>query len=234
MPQKLSNKKKPRTNGKALLCGLTMGAFIFSIMTAFYAVARINTNHTQKPYRVIPEYNRFLKKVVFSLATGDTSLKLQHDILVNLPDYTQIFILLPQSSLPAIEAELKKQPYSQRTKLFPFSTKTVVKDRVYMLFSEKDKLVYADNMNSRPVPSGTKWTQDLFEVAVKPDGQIVLLISDIHKWFNSHGDKASLKIVSDNVYLNALSSAGVETQKLPLVFDGGNILIDEFLGKRIV
>lgn len=216
------------------MCGLAIGVFIFSIMTAFYAVAHINTNHMQKSCRIIPEYKRFLKKAVFSLATGDTSLKLQHDILVNLPDYTQIFILLPQSSLPAIEAELKKQPYSQRTKLVPFSTKTVGKDRVYMLFSEKDKLLYADNMNNRIVPSGTKWTQDLFEVATKPDGQTVLLISDIHKWFNSQGDKSSLNVVSDNAYLNSLSSVGMEIRKLPLTFDGGNILVDEFLGKRIV
>ena len=220
---------------RSLLLSFVIGVFICStIIAIFAAVTHSNSAHKQNAYRIIPEYKRFLEKIVISLPIGDTSLELHHDILMSLPGYTQIIMLLPKSSLPTIEAELKKQPYGQRTVLVPFDTKTVSNDRVYMLFSEKDKLQYADNMNNRIVPSGTKWAQDLFEVATKPDGQTVLLISDIHKWFNSQGDKSSLNVVSDNAYLNSLSSVGMEIRRLPLTFDGGNILVDEFLGKRIV
>ena len=79
--------------------------------------------------------NRTMKKVVISLGAGDTSLVFQHNILMSLPEYTQIFLLLPESNLGAVEGELKKQPYGPRTHLVPFTTRTVSRDGVYMLFS---------------------------------------------------------------------------------------------------
>ncbi len=211
-----------------------LSVLICLILYFYHGVASFDQSKSNSSYHIVPEYDRLMKRVLISLAVGDTSLESQHNILINLPEYTQILLLLPQNRIPIIENELKKQPYGQRTQLIGYETQNVNGHRVYLLFSEKNKLIYGDMSKDRIVPTGSKWVQDLFEVATKSNGDLILLVSDIHKWFDSYGKKESMKVISDNIYLNSLSSAGLEIKRLPITFEGGNIMVDAYKGKRIL
>lgn len=204
------------------------------ILISSNATSKFEADRVGKPYRMVPEYERLMREVVISLAIRDKTLDLHSGLLQHLPDYTKILILLPKSNLRAITAELEDQPYGERTQLVSFDTKHLNNVHVYFIFPERDKLMDSGVMDGATMPQGTLWAQDLFEVATKPDGRSLLLVSDVHKWFTSHGHRSSLKVVSDNSYLGRLSSVGLEVQRLPLTFDGGNILVDEFGDRQIV
>ncbi len=185
-------------------------------------------------YAIVPEYDRYLKKVVLSLGATDMNLELQHELLLSLPNYTQILLLLPKRNLPIIEKELRGQPYAARTQLVPFKVEQQQNIRYYLVFPDKDKLQYGDPGDALMNPRGTVWTQDLFEIIEKPNGQKLLIISDAHKWFTSYGDLRSAQVVSDNAYLEALTSNGIDIQRSKLTFAGGNILFDNRDGKSLV
>lgn len=186
-------------------------------------------------YRITPEYKRTMKRIVISLAKRDITLNHHHELLVRLPEYTKIILLVPESNFKLIKAELQNRPYRKRVEFVLYNEKQVKDAVFYLLFPEKDKLIQVETKGYHTTyQQGTLWAQDLFEVAMKPDGQIILLISDVYKWFNMQGDKKSLKVVSDNSYLARLITVGMEVRKLPVTFDGGNILVDELNAKRIV
>ena len=131
-------------------------------------------------HELVPEYDRSLKKVVISLSVKDASLEAQLKLINAFPEYTQTFILLPDSSFSAISEELRLGPIGERMTLLPFPTERKKKMQTYLVFPEKDKLV--QGTSERAVfPFGSSWAQDLFEVAVRPDGKRVLLISDTCK-----------------------------------------------------
>ncbi len=193
----------------------------------------VNTSFKPGPYSITPEYNRTLKKILISLPVRGASLKYHHEFLSRLPGYTEIILFSPESNLNLIKKELKNRPYSKMVRFVLYDTMPRKGARFYLLFPEKEKLVQVDNDDHVPYPEGTFWAQDLFEVATKPGGQTLLLTSDVYKWFLSYGDKQSSRVINDNGYLASLSSLDIEVQRLPVTFDGGNILVDEFNGKRI-
>ena len=186
-----------------------------------------------RDYSIVPEYERYMTKVVMSLSVADKTLEPQHSLLMSLPEYTQVMLLLPKNKMPAIKEELKRQPYGGRIKLISFDIRHEKQTRIYLFFSEKDKIVYGDVGEGMTIPYGTVWAQDLFEVAIKPDGKKFLLISDIHKSFTSSGNQADVSLEQDNSYIKSLSSKNMHIHRSMLAFDGGNILIDEIDGKRI-
>lgn len=219
---------------RKLIAGVSICSLVVCLVLVFsYTISGYNPNLIGKPYSLLPEYKRFMKKIVISLAIRDTTLGNHLELLKRLPDYSEIILLLPMNNLHAIKSELKDQPFKERVQLVPFPTNKKKETHFYFLFPERDKLVDSGSVDFTIMPQGTLWAQDLFEVATKPDGRPLLLISDIHKWFNSYDNKL-LKVVNDNSYLDQLSSAGFEVKRLPLTFNGGNILIDELKGKRIV
>lgn len=185
--------------------------------------------------QIIPEYNRSLKKVVISLDTVNPTLKLQHDILSHLCEYTEIILLLPQCNLESVENQLKDKSYYNRVRLVAFDERKRRDCSFFLVFPDKDKLVQVyTGDHLRPKQPGTVWAQDLFEVVKKPDGQILLLTSEVHKYYSSVGEETDTKVLPDNMYLNNLSVAADEVLKIPLVFQGGNILVDEIGGQKIV
>jgi agmatine/peptidylarginine deiminase len=217
--------------------GIIIGVFVCSLvicLVVIFSYANINGTREWKAYRIVPEYERFMKQVVISLAIRDKTLALHLELLKLLPDYTEIVMLLPKGSLQPIAAELKNQLFGNRTRLVAFNTERKDKTHFYFLFPEREKLMDSGDVDGTAMPQGTLWAQDLFKVATKPNGRTVLLVSDIYKWFNSYDAGSSLKVISDNSYVGYLSSIGAEIKKLPLVFNGGNVLVDEFGGKRIV
>ena len=184
-------------------------------------------------FRVTPEYDRRLKRVVISLANADFSLRLQHELLARLPDYTQIILLLPAGKVQAVSADLADRPYRDRVRLVTFEAELLDDTSVFLLFRDRSKLVQVD-MTDNPTTGqhGTLWAQDLFEVATDPDGQVHLLASCVHKYYYSAGGSNS-QVVRDNVYLDRLSATGVKVTYLPLAFKGGNVLVDKIGGQWI-
>ncbi len=198
--------------------------------------AEHNSDHNRTPDTFYDnlEYNRHLKRVVISLSVNDTTLNLHDNLILALPEYTNIIVLLPITNLPVISRELQEKPYGGRTILVPFNVAYEKQMRTYLFFPEENKLLYGDTEDERPIPFGTVWAQDLFETITVGEGKRLLLISDAHKWFSSVGDRTDLNISSDNAYLEGLFAVGVDIKRSQLIFDGGNILIDELGGKRLV
>ncbi len=188
-----------------------------------------------KPFRITPEYDRKMEKVVISLAKRDVSLRYQHEILLRLPEYTKVILLVPEGNLELIKADLGSRPYRDSVQMVPYDPRPRNDTHFYLVFPEKTKLIQvgADQRNVS-YTAGSLWARDLFMVAKKPDGKTLLLISDVHKWFNSSDDKSPLKVISDNSYLGNLSGVGMDVQRIPVTFDGGNIVVDEFGDQRVV
>ncbi len=183
---------------------------------------------------IIPEYNRSLGKIVISLSKKYNSLKLHHEILRNLPEYTEIFLLTPSSQLDQIQKEAQHLPYGNRLNLIPYesSQMTVAETSFYLLFPEKEKLQSGDT-KSKYSQLGSIWTQDLFEVIQSPTGNPIILVSDVHKYYYSSKGKYT-QTYRDNSYISSLSSVGIDVQLVPLAFMGGNILVDEFEGEKVI
>lgn len=183
---------------------------------------------------VTPEYDRTMKQVVVTLAKSDTTLGLHHEILLRLPPYARIICLLDQTNLEAVKIELKDKPYGDRVELVPYDGKAETGGRYYFLFAERDKLVQIRAGDGHRLSrQGSHWAQDLFEVTVAPAGELVLLTSEVHKYYSTVGAKSALQVVRDNVHLARLGSIGVEVQPLPIAFMGGNLLVDVMGGKPI-
>lgn len=226
----VARQNRPRRPYRILPLGIAGGAIVFLLTIFHYGFSHIIDNTFSRPYRIVPEYERRLEKIVVSLGTKDKNLDLHADLLQHLPGYTEIILLLPENSIQSIMEIIKNQPYFQRTKLIGFNSSRFNSGHAYLIFPERDKLV--DTGLIEKIPRGSFWAQDLFKVATKQDGQILLLISDVHKWFISDKD-SPLKVVSDNFFLGSLSKAGMEIKRLPFTFKGGNILIDEFKNRKV-
>lgn len=185
--------------------------------------------------QIVPEYNRSLKKVIISLDALNPTVKLQHEILSHLCEYTEIILLVPESNLESVKNELKDRPYYNQVRFVTFEEYKRKDCSFFLVFPDKDKLVQIDTGDQlEPKQPGTVWAQDLFEVMKGTDGRIILLTSEVHKYYSSVGEEADTKVLPDNMYLNNLSTATDEVVRIPLVFQGGNIFIDEINGKRIV
>lgn len=183
--------------------------------------------------QTIPEYNRTLGKVVISLSIKDSSLKLHHAILQNLPEYTKIFLLTPSTYLKQIQKEAQNLPYGKRLHFIPYRITQWPEISFYLLFAEKEKLQHGDAINKAGI-RGSIWAQDLFEVIHSPKGKPIILVSEIHKYYFSPKGKYDSQVNRDNSYISILSSVGMDVQTIPLAFMGGNILVDNFQGKRII
>lgn len=187
-------------------------------------------------YRIVPEYLRTMRRVLISIPIDRPSIALHREYLQNLPKYTEIFIIIPEDSVEAVTEELERTPYFERTTLVPFSTTLHKVPRVYFVFPERDKLMELKDEKAAQgmrFPRGTLWAQDLFEVGTTDDGRTLALISGVHKWFVTEDDENPLDVASDNFYVERLSSVGITTKRLPLTFAGGNVLVDEFRGRKL-
>ena len=187
------------------------------------------------PCLVTPEYDRTLKKIVISLSRRDRTLKYHQEVLSRLPDYTEIILLVPKRNRQTIRARLKNKPYAHRIRFVAYDSRPRNEARFYLVFPEKDKLVQVDTGKARmSYTYGSLWAKDLFMAGRKSNGKTLILISDVYKWFVPYEDKTSLNVVGDNTYIGKLTSLGMEVSRLPVTFDGGNVFVDEYQGKRIV
>ncbi|MCP4755281.1 MAG: hypothetical protein GY866_30830 [Proteobacteria bacterium] len=189
----------------------------------------------ERSYSVAPEYNRTIEKVVISLAKTDKISTYHHEILSRLPLYTQVVLLVPESNQKAIEKKLQRHAYGRKLIMAPYTTKPQKGARYYVLFPENEKLVeFATDSGRITHGQGSLWARDLFVAARQSSGKPLLLVPDIHKWFVSYGNQSDSKVVNDNSYLHHLAPHNMDLVKLPLTFQGGNILTDVFKNRKIV
>jgi hypothetical protein len=185
-------------------------------------------------WEMTPEYDRHMKRIVISLAHRNTSLDLHHAFLQHLPDYTEIILLLPETNTECIQANLEHRSYAQRIRFVTYDAKPKRDARFLLLFPEKDKLVQVDTGSQPAHQQGTVWAQDLFEVGHLASDQLVLFTSVVHKYYYAAGNKSDSGVQRDNLYLNNLATVDVNVAALPLAFKGGNILLDDWDGQRVI
>jgi len=187
-----------------------------------------------KPWQIVPEYDRRMKRVVVSLPDDDAHPTLQHEVLSKLPDYAEIVLLTPANRLESIQRWIDDQPYGERTSIVPYDPRHRSGARLYLLLPDEDSLVPVDTEEFRiGTQHGTQWAQDLFEVATDTNNRSILLTACAHKCYQAMHDRMDRRVISDNVYLRRLDFGSVDLQKLDLAFKGGNVLVDEHQGERI-
>ncbi len=184
--------------------------------------------------RVTPQYDRRLKKVLICLRGSSSSLALHHEILARLPQYSQIILLMPRTNLRAIQSDLQDKAYGDRVRFVVYDSEPRQDLRFYLVLPDKDQLVKVNLSRSYGVRElDSVWAQDLFVVTTSPAGGLVLLLPCVQKYFSTVGGDREQCLVADNVCLDDLSREGLEIQRLPLAFRGGNILADEIGGRRV-
>jgi hypothetical protein len=218
--------QRVRKFANTTVIGLAVGLLIVLIYSS------VGWSKAQEPYFIDPEYDRKLEKVLFSLDVNVSSLSNYEDIIKNLPDYTEIMLLLPRESTAVIKDEIRKMHFGRRTELIPFDITNVENADVSLLFPETNR-VYSAPIRNMQIPRGSVWAQDLFETARTSDNESYIIVPDIHKWFLTTKGDGQNKMISDNVFLNRLSSARYDIRKTPITFKGGNIAIDKRGDKRI-
>ncbi len=184
-----------------------------------------------RPFHIEPEYDRKLEKVVLSLEISTEDLSLHESILKSLPEYSEILMLLPKRRAPEIIRQFKALKLRQKVRFMPFSSDVVSKDNAYRLYTRNSEL--RKLRKRRLMPRGSVWAQDLFEVASGDDGTRSILVPFIHKWFIKPGTQWGPKLQSDNSFVGRLESLGMGLEMAPLVFKGGNVLIDDLGGQSI-
>ena len=219
-----------------------LGCILTIVLIAMFAlIQNRNRSSSQYSYEIIPEYDRVMGKIVISLPTKNSlvsalSLDSHFAIFDYIPDYTQIMMLLPGSRVEEIKTWFEKYPVTNKITFHPFETRILKKGNMYLIFAENDKLVSSGPMEHIVIPKGTVWAQDLFEPAKLSNGKNLLLMPDAYKMFYSDESESmeeAVDVQPDNLFLKKLSSENIDGMRTPLVFMGGNILVDQLNGIKI-
>lgn len=217
---------------------------IVSILTAglFYLNAKTHGHRDHlsifpppyiKNFHIVPEYKKTLKKIFISISATDNTLEKQDFLLSHLPGYSKILLFLPEKKLATINEWAKNKPYKKKIQFIPYDEHKNSQSNILLLFRDKPEMVSYEVKNyfcfTHPV---TIWAQDLFESLQDKDGETLLIISCVHKYFSSPDSNATLP-TPDNDCLFACESTGLEILRAPLAFKGGNILFDEINNQKI-
>ena len=186
-------------------------------------------------FRIVPEYDRYMERVAVSMSDRDPFPIYHDEILSSLPDYTAIDLIVPSSHLTDVNHWLEGKAYRDRVRPVVYDPQYRKGARLYLLLPDEEQLVAVDTNQYRlGSQQGTLWAQDLFEVATTSDNRTLLLTACAHKCFQSEMHRHDSRVVSDNAYLACLDTEATEVCRLPLAFKGGNVLVDELAGRRIV
>lgn len=186
---------------------------------------------TSGDYVIEPEYERTLQKVVLSLETTTEDLTEHKSILENLPYYTDIIILAPEDKEKMIRREMSKFGASHEVRIIPFQTQELMMEDAYVLSTETHRIRRLDQKVT--IPRGTVWAQDLFEVAQGADSGTLALTPFVHKWVIQSITGNESQLMMDNQFVSNLQAEGISHLSTPIIFKGGNVLVDHRDGKRI-
>ena len=223
---KNSRKRHSRVSAARAVFICLGGIVLLSVVLSTSAISSL-----EHSFRIEPEYVRTLQKVVLSLETSSEDLSMHEEIIRSLPDYSEVLLLLPDRRSQDIGRQLKALGLDRKVRLIPFSSRFVGKAEGYRLFTRNSEI--RKLKKRRLLPRGSVWAQDLFEVARTEQGTSAILAPIIHKWFVKPGTRWGSRLESDNVFVEKLASRGMDLKRVPLVFKGGNVLVDEFGGQSI-
>lgn len=193
------------------------------------------SNGAADSYSPQPEYRQTAELVVASLSPKTRTLDHHEPVFRGLPTYSKILFLVPQSLRGEISRQIRERDLHHSIRLIDYDEEIRENADYYLLFPEKSKLVHVPASDGPPMAGqGSIWARDLFLAAKSGSGKPRLLVPDAHKWYVSHGNAASAKVVSDNRYLNRLATAQLDLERLPLIFQGGNILVDRSDGELTI
>lgn len=187
-----------------------------------------------RPDRIVPEYDRQMRRVVVSLPASDADPGLQDEVLRYLPAYTQILFLVPNSRLDEMRDWAAVKSYRSQITFVSFDPQYRSGARLYLLLPDEDQLIAVDTEDF-PIGTqhGTIWAQDLFEVAFRPSGSLSLGTPCVHKCYQGVRNRLDCRVASDNTYLNRLEDVATSVRHLDVAFKGGNVLIDARNGETI-
>lgn len=83
-----ATQNRPIVSYRILPFGIIVGIIVFLFTIFYYGFSNIRNNTISRPYRIVPEYERRLEKIVVSLRTKDKNIDLHADFLWHLPEYT--------------------------------------------------------------------------------------------------------------------------------------------------
>lgn len=183
-----------------------------------------------------PEYNRTLNEVLISISELEEDLSLQHDLLTTLPAYTRIYFLLPETRLAGLRKWLEGKAYADRIQFVTYDPGRLIGAQLQILFRDYDKLkeVNLDKQGFAPVYPGSLWAQDLCKVVGRNEKGPICVIPCIHKYFSALPAKQQEILTPDNECLFALEHIGIDVMRVPLVFKGGNLIIDKIGEDKIL
>lgn len=183
--------------------------------------------------KMVPEYERMLKRVVVSLDAAHPTLDLQEELLEKLPKYSDIVVLAPREQSEDLNKSLRYKSYGDRVTVVPFRSDWIDGGHLDFIVQESDSLRPEVVTDPLPIQWGTLWAQDLFEVGWDTNDSLTVLTPPLHMAYWQRDRLNNCKPVSDIDYLYTLSSRGIAVKRLPFVFSGGNILTDTVDGRTI-
>lgn len=184
-----------------------------------------SAGHPESRVRSVPEYDRTMKRVLLSLDAGQSSLKFHREILAKLPGYTEVLLLVPRERVEPVTRELGEISSPARIRLVPFESEPAGNGVLHFIDQAGKSLVRENIVRSTPLQFGTIWSQDLLEPVRLPDGKLRLVSAPVHLCLWTESAETLSGPVSDNRYLSALSTRGLEVGSVPVAFKGGNLLI---------
>lgn len=229
--------RHPLRQRTSRVAATAIAATVFLLLSLFALVALAVIRRTSPEIvRLLPEYDRSLGRVVISLGPRDSTLELHHELLLRLPRYTQIFALVHEARLDALQSELSSRPYGRRVRLIAYASQLSEGASLHFVFTESYRLVQLETEDGFEAGDvGSLWAQDLFEVATSPSGRPELLASVVYKSFRGIGSTGStgVKVMGDNSFLGHLGSIDLNIRQLPFTFMGGNLLVDVIGGRTL-
>jgi N-dimethylarginine dimethylaminohydrolase len=217
-----------RTVRKHLVPAFT-GTTLAALLTAALVTSGWSKNRID--YSIEPEYDRNLDRVVISLASKSKDLSFHKDIIESLPFYTEILVLLPKKRAGVIKEHVQRLRWGGKVRLVTFDSRKLRDTKAYVLSSKKQKLKAVRKNIS--MPKGTIWAQDLFEVVRGKDGVNSLLKPYMYNLFVPSAGNDAGRDLSDNAFIKRLGLLGLSVRRLPLIFKGGNVLMDDHKGRHI-
>lgn len=154
---------------------------LFLIVLVFTAAGLTSDVYAQdgKNIRMVPEYERTMKRVLVTLDAAHPTLDLQEELLEKLPSYSKIVLLAPQEHYDVLLESLKHKTYGNRVTVVPFTSEWVDEGSLEFIVRENDRLKGERITNPLPLQWGTLWAQDLFEVGWD-DSTLTICTSPIH------------------------------------------------------
>jgi len=181
-------------------------AVIFLTFASLFFLLNCGNGPADPSGRFIPSTTSHLD-TVFMHAVPD--IKIQEPLLQGLPDYTRVFLLVPDYKKKDTQKALKEMDVDQSKITF---------------------LVYDENAMWRGL-----WAQDIFEVLAADNGRIIVLpdfftFEDYYLWYPVEFEPTQ----ETNDFGVFLKKKGYTVDILNGYIEGGNITSDSFDGRNII